>query len=73
LPGVAAHLRQSLRTVGEATQSSHPRIYWGAFEQYSFDANRHVPIGFHQDGPSRCTVQSNGTWTKVGPFPFAKG
>jgi hypothetical protein len=74
LPGVAAHLRQSLRTVSEATQSSRPRIYWGAFEQYSFDARRHVPIGFNMDRPGRhCVAQSNATTSVFGPFPFAKG
>lgn len=72
--GVAAHLRQSLLTVREATRSQTPRIYWGAFEQFSFDEGRHTPLNFQQDRPSRCKARRmNGSSTVFGPFPFAKG
>ena len=57
LPGIANHLLESLSAVSEATRSAQPRIYWGAFEQYSFDETRHVPLGFLQDMPRRCKIK----------------
>ena len=60
LPGIAAHLLASQIAVSEATHSNRPRIYWGAFEQYSFDESRHVPLGFLQDVPRRCKISFAG-------------
>lgn len=82
LGGIAMHLRASQMAVRHATGEANPRIYWGAFEAYSYDEAHRAPTNFLTDRPGTCKRRLLGLANSTnldtgarlhGPFPFARG